>query len=78
MENYITVDRIKKEFDFVNLVITTTNIDAKNEEDLFKTFSEEEFNLKKLTRNSQIHSSIVNKIDENNIGQRIDGGCINY
>ena len=36
MENYITVDRIKKEFDFVNLVITTTNIDAKNEEDLFK------------------------------------------
>ena len=31
MENYITVDRIKKEFDFVNLFITTTNIDAKNE-----------------------------------------------
>ena len=76
MENYITVDRIKKEFDFVNLVITTTNIDAKNEEDLFKTFSEEEFNLKKLTRNSQIHSSIVNKIDENNIGQRIDGDAL--
>ena len=72
MENYITVDRIKKEFDFVNLV----NIDAKNEEDLFKTFSEEEFNLKKLTRNSQIHSSIVNKIDENNIGQRIDGDAL--
>ena len=71
MENYITVDRIKKEFDFVNLVITTTNIDAKNEEDLFKTFSEEEFNLKKLTRNSQIHSSIVNKIDENNIGDAL-------
>ena len=70
MENYITVDRIKKEFDFVNLVITTTNIDAKNEEDLFKTFSEEEFNLKKLTRNSQIHSSI------DNIGQRIDGDAL--
>lgn len=76
MESYITVDRIKKEFDFVNLVITTTNIDAKNEEDLLKTFKQDEFNLINLTRNSQIHSSIVNKIDENNIGQRIDGDAL--
>ena len=45
MENYITIDKIQKELDFVNLVITTTNIDAKNEEDLFKTFKQEEFNL---------------------------------
>ena len=36
MENYITVDRINKEFDFINLVITTTNIDAKNEADYLK------------------------------------------
>ena len=76
MENYITVDRIKNELDFVNLVITTTNIDAKNEEDLMRTFSKEEFNLANLTRNSQIHSSIVNKIDEHNIGQRIDGDAL--
>ena len=60
MQNYITVDRIKNELDFVNLVITTTNIDAKSEEDLMRTFSKEEFNLANLTRNSQIHSSIVN------------------
>ena len=52
MENYIKVDRIEKELDFVNLVITTTNIDAKNEDDLFKTFSKDEFNLINLTRNS--------------------------
>ena len=64
MENYIKVDRIEKELDFVNLVITTTNIDAKNEDDLFKTFSKDEFNLTNLTRNSQIHSSIVNKIED--------------
>ncbi|WP_455538497.1 peptidoglycan editing factor PgeF [Terrisporobacter sp.] len=76
MENYITVDRVEKELDFVNLVITTTNIDAKNEDDLFKTFTKDEFNLNNLTRNSQIHSSIVNKIDENNIGQRIDGDAL--
>ena len=76
MENYIKVDRIEKELDFVNLVITTTNIDAKNEDDLFKTFSKDEFNLTNLTRHSQIHSSIVNKIDEKNIGQRIDGDAL--
>lgn len=76
MENYIKVDRIEKELDFVNLVITTTNIDAKNEDDLFKTFGKDEFNLMNLTRNSQIHSSIVNKIDEKNIGQRIDGDAL--
>ena len=76
MENYIKVDRIEKELDFVNLVITTTNIDTKNEDDLFKTFSKDEFNLTNLTRNSQIHSSIVNKIDEKNIGQRIDGDAL--
>lgn len=76
MENYITIDRINNELDFVNLVITTTNIDAKNEEDLFNTFDKEQFNLINLTRNSQIHSSVVNKIDENNIGQRIDGDAL--
>ena len=76
MENYIKVDRIEKELDFVNLVITTTNIDAKNEDDLFKTFSKDEFNLINLTRNSQIHSSIVNKIDEKNMGQMIDGDAL--
>lgn len=76
MRNYITVDKIKSKFNFVNLAITTTNIDAKNEEDLFNAFTEEEFFLTNLTRNSQIHSSIVNKIDETNIGQRIEGDAL--
>ncbi len=76
MEDYIKIDRINKEIDFVNLVMTTTNIDAKNENDLFKTFKEDEFKLTNLTRNSQIHSSIINKIDIENIGQRIDGDAL--
>lgn len=76
MKNYIEIDRIKKDLDFVNLVITTTNVDAKDEGDLLKTFSEDEFKLTNLTRNSQIHSDIVNKIDESNIGQRIDGDAL--
>ena len=76
MEDYIKIDRINEELDFVNLVITTKNIDAKNEDDLFKAFKEDEFNLINLTRNSQIHSSIVNKIDKENIGQRVDGDAL--
>lgn len=76
MKNYITVDRIEKELDFVNLAITTTDIDAKNEDDLFKSFTQDEFKLINLTRNSQIHSSIVNKIDKNNIGQRLEGDAL--
>ena len=76
MENYIRVDRIKKELDFVNLIITTKNIDAKNEEELKSVFTKDEFNLVNLTRNSQIHSAIVNKIDENNIGQRLEGDAL--
>ncbi len=75
MENYITVDKIK-EIDFINLAITTTNVDAKNKGDLFKVFNEEDFNLKQLTKNSQIHSDIVNKVDENNIGVQIDGDAL--
>lgn len=76
MKNYITINKVEKDIDFVNLIITTKNIDAKNEEDLLNNFNKEEFNLVNLTRNSQIHSSIVNKIDENNIGQRIDGDAL--
>ena len=76
MKNYITVNKVEKDIDFVNLIITTKNIDAKNEEDLLNNFNKEEFNLANLTRNSQIHSSIVNKIDENNIGQKIDGDAL--
>ena len=57
MENYIKVDRIEKELDFVNLVITTTNIYAKNEDDLFKKFRKYEFNYKK---NMVLSTSITN------------------
>ena len=73
-KDYLTIN--KEELDFVNIAITTTNVDAKDEGDLLKTFSEDEFKLTNLTRNSQIHSDIVNKIDESNIGQRIDGDAL--
>ena len=34
------------------------------------------FNINNLTSNIQIHSDIVNKIDENNIGQKKDGDAL--
>ena len=76
MENYISVQKINDEIDFVNLVITTKNIDSKNKEDLIKTFNKKEFNLNNLTSNKQIHSDIVNIIDDSNIGSKKEGDAL--
>ena len=76
MENYINVKKVKEELDFVNLAITTKNIDSKNKEDLLNTFNNDEFNLENLTSNIQIHSEIVNLIDESNIGSKNEGDAL--
>lgn len=76
MESYISVKKVKEEVDFVNLAITTKNIDSKNKEDLLKTFSNSEFNLENLTSNIQIHSDIVNLIDDTNVGTKIEGDAL--
>lgn len=65
----------KKELDFVKIAITTNNIDAKNREDVEKTFKNI-FTLKNLSKNKQIHSDIVNKVTKDNIGNIIDGDAI--
>lgn len=76
MENYIRVKKVDEELDFVNLAITNKNIDSKNIEDLLNTFSKNDFNLDNLTSNIQIHSDIVNFIDESNIGTKSEGDAI--
>lgn len=76
MENYINVKEIVDVVDFVNLAITTKNIDAKSREDMLKVCKEGKFNINNLTSNIQIHSDIVNKIDETNINQKIDGDAL--
>ncbi|WP_195250783.1 peptidoglycan editing factor PgeF [Romboutsia sp. 1001713B170207_170306_H8] len=76
MENYIEVKKIKDEIDFVNLAITTKNIDSKSKNDLINTFTKEQFNLDNLTSNIQIHSDIVNIVDENNIGCKNEGDAL--
>ena len=72
-KDYLTIN--KEELDFVNIAITTTNVDAKNLDDINNVFKDV-FTLKNLSKNKQIHSNIVNKVDKDNIGQIIDRDAI--
>ena len=56
-KDYLTIN---KEGEFVDIAITTTNIDAKNLDDVNNAFKDV-FTLKNLSKNKQIHSNIVNK-----------------
>ena len=76
MKNYIEIERLKQELPFINFVLTTKNVDAKNIEDLKSTFSNNEFTLKNLTSNIQIHSDIVNTVDYSNIGNKDEGDAL--
>ena len=72
-KDYLTIN--KEGLEFVDIAITTTNIDAKNLDDVNNAFKDA-FTLKNLSKNKQIHSNIVNKVDKDNIGQIIDGDAI--
>ena len=76
MTNFINVKQIKENIGFVNLAITLKNIDAKSKEDMLKVCEEGKFTIENLTSNVQIHSDIVNVVDENNIGQKKDGDAL--
>lgn len=76
MNNYIDVKQIKENIDFVNLAITLKCIDSKNKNDMKLVCSDSGFNFNNLTSNIQIHSDIVNEINENNIGQKIEGDAL--
>ena len=72
-KDYLTIN--KEGLEFVDIAITTTNIDAKNLDDVNNAFKDV-FTLKNLSKNKQKHSNIVNKVDKDNIGQIIDGDAI--
>ena len=72
-KDYLTIN--KEGLEFVDIAITTTNIDAKNLDDVNNAFKDV-FTLKNLSKIKQIHSNIVNKVDKDNIGQIIDGDAI--
>lgn len=76
MKNYIEIDRIKREVPFINLAITTKEVDAKNIDDLKATFTDNEFTLFNLTSNIQVHSDKVNIIKEDNIKSKEEGDAL--
>ena len=76
MDKYIKVQQIDEKIDFVNLAITFSNVDSKCREDMELVCESANFNIENLTSNIQIHSDIVNKIDENNICQKIEGDAL--
>lgn len=76
MQDYIKVKEIEENIDFINLAITCKNIDAKSKDDMLKICNDGGFDFNNLTSNIQIHSDIVNKIDTNSIGQKLDGDAL--
>ncbi|MEG1311285.1 MAG: peptidoglycan editing factor PgeF [Romboutsia sp.] len=76
MNNYITIKEIEDNIDFVNLVITLKNIDAKSLKDMKVICKTGDFEIENLTSNIQIHSDKVNVIGENNIGEKIEADAL--
>lgn len=76
MKDYIRVAEIEENIEFVNLAITCKSVDAKSKEDMIKVCKEAGFNFENLTSNVQIHSDIVNVINNENINQKIDGDAL--
>ena len=76
MDNYIKIQQIDEKIDFVNLAITLSSVDSKSREDMTLVCEDANFNINNLTSNIQIHSDIVNKIDEGNIGQKLEGDAL--
>lgn len=76
MSNYIEIKEIKENIDFINLAITLKDVDSKNKNDMEKVCKEAGFNFNNLTSNIQIHSDIVNEINENNICNKVEGDAL--
>ena len=49
MKNYITVQQINENIDFVNLAITLNNVDSKSIDDMKMVCKDANFNIENLT-----------------------------
>ncbi|MDK2563076.1 peptidoglycan editing factor PgeF [Romboutsia sedimentorum] len=76
MNDFINVKDIKDNIDFINLAITLKDIDAKLKKDMLRVCNTGNFNFENLSSNIQIHSDIVNVIDKDNIGKKVDGDAL--
>ncbi|MDK2586203.1 peptidoglycan editing factor PgeF [Romboutsia sedimentorum] len=76
MNDFINVKDIKDNIDFINLAITLKDVDAKLKKDMLRVCNTGNFNFENLSSNIQIHSDIVNVIDKDNIGKKVDGDAL--
>lgn len=76
MSNFIRVEQIDKSLDFINLIVTLKGVNAKSREDMLDICKKGLFDFENLTSNIQIHSDIVNKVDEKNIGSKKEGDAL--
>ena len=75
MSKYRIIDEIN-DIDFVKLIVTYKDVDAKNRVDIEQICNEIGFNIENLKSNIQIHSDIVNLVDESNIGMKEEGDAL--
>lgn len=64
------------EYNNISIAITKKNFDAKNKSDLKQVCDELGFSSENITFNNQIHSSIVRKIDEQNVSLTVDADSL--
>ncbi len=76
MNDFINVKDIKDNIDFINLGITLKDVDAKSKKDMLRVCNTGNFTFENLSSNIQIHSDIVNVIDKDNVGQKVDGDAL--
>jgi polyphenol oxidase len=76
MRSYIRFEDVTKKCDFINLAFTTINVDMASKEDRKNICEELGFNYDNLTNNKQIHSDIVNIVEQEDIGKVREGDSL--
>lgn len=74
--SYITIDKVKELAPFVNLAITTKEVNSKDIQDLRRVFTINDFDLDNLTSNIQIHSDIVHSVNTETLGMKREGDAL--
>ncbi|MRZ29929.1 toxin, partial [Paeniclostridium sordellii] len=76
IKDYIRFEETEEKCKFANLAFTTINVDMASKEDREKVCKELNMNYENLTNNKQIHSDIVNIINQENIGKIQEGDAL--
>ena len=76
MKDYININYIDEISDSFNLAVTYKSLDAKLKEDMKKVCDGCGFTFENMTSNIQIHSDIVNVVDESSICDKEEGDAL--